>query len=141
MEDKKYAQYLRTDNIRSALVRHPEMAIEYFSMYPNIDFGREMKFSCYCIDKPLVMIEKGHFHDFEQFLGFSGGNPEHTRDFDAEVELYLGPEQEKYVITSPCYFYVPAGLIHGPLIYRRIGRPILFFDIALTSNYVRKQQS
>ena len=58
---------------------------------------------------------------------FSGTNFGDMNDFDAEVELYMGEEGEKYIITVPTIVYVPARMIHCPLNFTRINKPVFFF--------------
>ena len=92
----------------------------------------------FCLDKPFLMVDEPHTHDFEQFLIFLGGNSMHIEDFDAEIELYLGPEQEKHLIMSPTIVHIPKGLVHCPLNFKVINKPIVFMDCMLTPEYIRK---
>ena len=39
-------------------------------------------------------------------------DPMDYKDFGAEVELYLGEEGEKHLITQTTFVYVPKELIH-----------------------------
>lgn len=82
-------------------------------------------------DKP-----EPHKHDFPHVMGFFGSNPLDINDFDAEIEFYLGGE--KQVIDAPALVTVPEGLVHCPLVFRRIGKPVIWVEIMLTSNYERK---
>jgi hypothetical protein len=102
------------------------------------DFG-DGNFSIDCVYQttPHVMIEKAHKHTFPQYLCFFSSNPADASDFDAEVELCLGEEGEMHRITSPTVVFVEPGLLHGPVEFTRIGKPILFVDIALTGEYSR----
>jgi hypothetical protein len=85
----------------------------------------------------FLMIPEPHTHDFEQFLGFFGGNPMCIEGLGAEVELYLGQEREKHIITTPQMVHIPKGLIHGPLLFKKVEVPIVFLDIAMAPEYVR----
>jgi hypothetical protein len=82
-----------------------------------------------------VMISQPHVHEFPQYLNFYSANPRDAHDFDAEVEVTI--EGEKYVIKEPSSVYVPAGVHHGPVVFAKINKPILFIDIALTGDYKR----
>jgi len=44
-----------------------------------------------------------------------------------------GEDAETFVLTSTTAIYVPAGLPHGPLVYRRVDRPILNIAIGLNT--------
>jgi hypothetical protein len=88
--------------------------------------------SLMCITEPFLMREDPHSHDVDKYMRFLGGNPVNIRDFGAEVELYLGEEGERYVIDTPTMVYVPKGLIHNPLNFKRINKPIMFMDITVT---------
>jgi hypothetical protein len=86
---------------------------------------------------PPFQFEEPHRHDYDQFLCFLG-TPEDVRDFDAEVEIWLGDEREKHTITESTIVHVPAGLLHCPMNYVRISKPIMLINITLAGEYVKK---
>ena len=53
----------------------------------------------------------------------------------AEVELYLGEEGERHVITHTTIVHIPKGMIHCPLNFKKIDRPIMFLNVPLTAHY------
>jgi hypothetical protein len=72
-----------------------------------------------------------HTHEDSEMLCFVGGNPENINDFDAEIEIVLGEEKEVYTITSPTVVSIPGGLIHGPLRFKRVTKPVFFIEVTL----------
>ena len=88
--------------------------------------------------QPVFMEQKPMVHDFTQFLCFIGGDPLNVRDFGAEIEFYLGEEEEKHIINHTSVIHIPPGLVHCPLNFKRIDKPIIFIDIVLTSKYEKK---
>jgi hypothetical protein len=96
-----------------------------------------LTFAITYITQPLLMIKEPHKHDFDQFLCFMGGDPTNFKDFGAEVEFWMGEEREKYIINTTSTIYVPKGLLHGPMNYKRVDKPIIFLDIVMTSSYAR----
>jgi hypothetical protein len=89
------------------------------------------------ITSPNLMVAEPHSHDCDEFLGFYGCDPAHEHDFGAEIELSLGREREKQVICAPSVICLPQGLIHGPLDFKKITRPILFVHIYVGPEYRR----
>jgi hypothetical protein len=86
---------------------------------------------------PQFQFEVPHKHDYDQFLCFLG-TPEDVRVFDAEVEIWLGEEMEKHTITESTIVHIPAGLMHCPMNYKRIDKPIMLINITLSGEYVKK---
>jgi len=86
---------------------------------------------------PPFEFEEPHTHDYHQFLCFLG-TPENAREFDAEVELSLGEEGEKYSITKTTIVHIPPGLVHTPINFKRIDKPVLLVNITLSPEYVKK---
>ena len=82
-----------------------------------------------------VQVEIQHSHDFDEILGFFGSNKENPRELDAEIELWL--EDEKYIIDKTALVFVPRGMNHLPLYFRRIGSPVLFFTVGNGTSYTR----
>jgi hypothetical protein len=74
------------------------------------------------ISAPCLMEDAPHSHDFDMYLYFLGVND--LGDMDAEIEMGLGEEQEIHKITTPTSVYIPKGLVHCPLNFRRVGKPI-----------------
>ena len=65
-----------------------------------------------------------HSHDFDEYLLFLGTNQKDPRDLGGEVELWLGGE--KHVITKSCAVFIPAGIKHAPIYFKRIDTPIWY---------------
>ena len=53
------------------------------------------------------------------------------------IEYYLGDEGEKLVITRPSIVFIPAGMTHCPLTYTRVDKPIIFQNVAFTTEYLK----
>ena len=93
--------------------------------------GINMGFRYYV--KPFKMELQSHHHDVDEYLFFLGGQlPDLTANFDAEIEIFLGPEYEKHIITKPCILYIPKGLEHNPMDIKRVGKPLLFMPLLLS---------
>ena len=141
MLSEKYAKYYKSQPVGDFAKLFPQLTAPSFHIWgKEWDSGYRMDW--FCVTEPFLMISDPHTHDFDQFLAFQNADATRVNDFDAEVWLYVGPEgkQEKLVITETCFYHVPAGMVHTPLEFRRIGKPIVFIDIALTSQYVRKPE-
>jgi hypothetical protein len=69
-----------------------------------------------------------HTHAGHEILCFVGSNPKDLTEFDAEIEIGMGEEVEKYTITSPSVVSLPPGLVHGPLTFKRVGKPVFFIE-------------
>ncbi len=82
--------------------------------------------------KPFKMELQSHHHDVDEYLFFLGGQlPDLTANFDAEIEIFLGPEYERHIITRPCILYIPRGFEHNPMDIKRVGKPLLFMPLLL----------
>ena len=88
------------------------------------------------IKEPVLFDRIPHSRDLlDEFLCFLGGNLENMFDFDATIELSMGEEEEIYLIEKPTVVYIPAGLVHTSLTFKRVDRPVLFQPIPLTPAY------
>jgi hypothetical protein len=87
------------------------------------------------IYKPFRMIPEGHRHNCAEILYFIGGNPLNFKEFGAEVELVMGEEEEKYIITTTTWVYVPKNLLHCPLDFKKVEKPIMFGHIMFAPTY------
>jgi hypothetical protein len=82
-----------------------------------------------------VQVEIQHSHDFDEILGFFSGNLKNPRELNSEIELWL--EDEQYFITKSALVFVPRGMNHLPLYFRKVGSPVLFFTVGNGTNYTR----
>jgi len=82
--------------------------------------------------KPYRMELESHHHDVDEYLIFLGATlPDLVGSFDAEIELFLGKEYEKHIITKATVLYIPRGLEHNPLDIKRLGKPMMFSALQL----------
>src|SRR4030042_3994710 len=63
-----------------------------------------------------------HTHDFDQVMFWLGGDTNDMGELGAEVELCLGEEGEKHMITSTTAVAVPRGMPHFPARITRMDR-------------------
>ncbi len=69
-----------------------------------------------------------HTHKAPEVLVALGTDPENPRELWAEIELCMGPEMEKHIITTSTLVYIPANFIHCPFRVTRVDRPFLFIQ-------------
>jgi hypothetical protein len=133
METTKYEKYIIREPLADGLFS-PRLLFDTKNYFPDINFGIRYTY----IDRPFE-LESPHAHDYNQFLIFMG-TPEDQRVFDGEVEIYLGEEHVKNIINSTTVVHVPAGLIHCPIIWKRVDKPMMFVNVILTPSYTRSDQ-
>jgi hypothetical protein len=79
-----------------------------------------------------VCWETPHTHKYDEFLIFLGAQwPDFCKSFDAEIDFWMGEEMEKHTITSTTVLFIPKGLMHCPLNFRAIRKPVLFHALYL----------
>jgi hypothetical protein len=79
-----------------------------------------------------------HVHPNDEVLVFLGMDPERPDYLGAEIEIAMGEEQEKHVFDTPTAVIAPRGLVHCPLITRRVDRPYCFTAICLANEHETK---
>jgi hypothetical protein len=85
------------------------------------------------ITHPFTMVDHSHHHAYAQILCFVGANPNDLFDFDAEIELSL--DHNPHIITETSFIYIPGGMSHCPLTYKRVGKPFLFNNLYFIADY------
>lgn len=112
--------------------------IPHYTGYSMLSHEGELNEDCsigyHCVSKPIC-FEKPHAHDFVELLFFLGGDPTDIRDLGAEVEITLGEEQEKHLLTTAGVVSIPSGLTHCPIDIRNVTKPIVFLEVSLTRLY------
>jgi len=100
--------------------------------------GAEFSLRVHYITEPGGLIPEPHSHDFDQFYFFFGADLANIREFKAEVEFSLGEEGEKHIINVPTTVHVPVGMVHGPMDFKKVERPIIFIDALLSAQYATR---
>ena len=93
----------------------------------------------YEIPKANPFVDE-HVHDVDELVFFMPSFNDKDDDVNAEwgeADFYI--EGEPYTITRNSCIYCPAGVKHGPIVYKKIIRPNCFMTILLSSKYVREQ--
>lgn len=130
MADVKYSKYL---------VKHPVENGPFGAQFKIVgakDHQSDFTYNILCITKPGPIETFPHSHEFDIYLIFLGFDPQNMGDLGAEVEMSFGEEEEKHVINSPTSVFIPRGLVHSPLIFKRVDRPVLFIHATLAPNYI-----
>ncbi len=74
-----------------------------------------------------------HAHECDEIFLFMGSNPEEPDKLGAEIEFWMGEGDETEIIkmnTSGLVF-VPKGLVHLPLFFRNVKKPLIWIVIGL----------
>jgi hypothetical protein len=143
-ERAKLQKYLRK-GVMTNKTPHPEVTAPRLGLHSDKAYGRrDFSMSWWAITEPFLMVTDCHAHDFDQFLIFVGGDLTNMPDLGGVVELTLsrdGKKLEKFVITEATTVFVPAGLFHCPLNFKKVNdprKPILFHDLFFSPEYKRK---
>jgi hypothetical protein len=79
---------------------------------------------------------EGHFHEFDELIGFLGSDPEHPEALNGELTLLLDGETVRF--TESCVAFIPKGVMHSPILVPRLDRSIVHFSGGNRGDYVRK---
>jgi hypothetical protein len=150
MADKKYQKYFLSDNgaepkandyaSLNSLPPFPEIASPqtYFRGAPALP-GANASIGWQVFREP-VCWETPHTHRFDEYLMFLGAElPDLCKSFDAKIDLWMGKEMEKHIITSATVVFIPKGVLHCPLNFRIINKPVLFHALYLGPNLDAKR--
>jgi hypothetical protein len=129
----KYSQYLFTglkDELSAMIPSFGEPA-PYFRGAWQIP-GASINIGWQVVKHPNFMEKEGHHHLVDEYFVFFGAQvPDIWSSFDAEIELCIGPDEEKHIITEPTFVFIPKGLHHCPCNFKVINKPVLFQAIHL----------
>ena len=74
-----------------------------------------------------------HIHSFDEVFTFFGTNFDDPHDLGGEVEFWL--EDQQFVFSKSCLVYIPAGMKHCPLHFRRMDRRMFHFSLGSSQVY------
>jgi hypothetical protein len=137
MAKKKYEQLVFSgfkENMDLSFIAKPQAYFRGANQIPgaNINMGWQL------FIKPILLEKEPHTHDAHEYLIFLGHD---TADlfssFDAEIDLFLGEEMEKYLIDKPTIVYIPPNMTHCPLNFRVLHKPVLFTALLQTPVFTK----
>ena len=76
---------------------------------------------------------EAHKHNYDEVLAYFGADPKNPSKLYAEVEIPIGGE--KYTINKSFILFIPKGVMHGPLNFRKIERPLFHFACGTGKKY------
>ena len=78
-----------------------------------------------------------HVHPNDEALLFVGCDPDNPDYLGAEIEIAMGDGDDKeiHVFDTPTVVIAPKGLVHCPLITRRVDKPYSFSAISLNTEH------
>jgi hypothetical protein len=92
--------------------------------------------------KPVKLELQSHHHDVDEYLIFLGAElPDLVGTFDGELEIFLGEEYERHIITKATILYIPAGIEHNPMDIRKLNKPMMLSALHLAPYFNGKYQA
>lgn len=133
----KQNKSLKYDNL---FLDHP-VKEDYFGKYVNFEGGQQFKTpvsALYLVVRDTKPNgDTPHKHDFDEYLSFIGLEPDNPDYLGGDIELCLGEEQEKHYFNKSTTVYIPKGLKHLPLTFKKVEKPFLLVHLFFTPIYTR----
>ena len=70
-----------------------------------------------------------HAHNYDEIMLHIGSDPNNPEDLGAEIEFVVGGEP--LIINTTSSLYVPKGVKHGPLTWKRVDKPHIEMSIII----------
>jgi hypothetical protein len=136
MAEKKYEKYVLTDFREEANLPGVASPQAYFRGEVQIP-GAGMNMGWQVFTDPIHLEKEPHTHNVDEYLIFLGASLPDVFDFSAEIDFYLGEEQEYYLVDKATIIFIPRGMVHCPLNFRKIEKPVLFHAILLAPGFTK----
>ncbi len=82
----------------------------------------------YKIPEPNPHIHE-HVHNYDEIVLHIGGDPDNPEDLGGEIEFYVGGQPLTFNTSTGAF--LPAGVSHGPLIWKKFSHPHIEMAIML----------
>jgi len=79
-----------------------------------------------------------HTHDFDEIIGFIGGDPEHPEKLFATVKFLI--DDEWYTFDKSVTLFLPAGLAHSPMHIISVEKPFIHYSGGTASGGYTKSE-
>jgi hypothetical protein len=77
---------------------------------------------------------ESHQHDYDEVIAFFGSDPKDPNNLNAIAEVHIGGEI--HTVTKSCMIFAPKGVPHGPIVFKKIDKPIFHFACGMGKNYM-----
>ena len=140
MAESKYGKYIlreprgegpplrKTTQIRGASINEEVLSASGIS-------GVDCNFNFMGVVEPHLMADPPHKHEYDEFLFFITGDPENAPELGGEVEIGLGENWDKHVITTSAIVCLPRGVHHCPINVKNVDKPFYFGHVMLATQY------
>jgi len=134
--ESKYDRYFLTAFKETSTFPGIASPQAYFRGARQIE-GANLNMGWQLFTQPIHLEKEPHTHDFDEYLVFLGGKLPDLFDFKAEIDFWIGEEGEQHLIDKSTIVFIPKGLVHCPLNFRKIDEPILFHAICLAPRFTK----
>jgi hypothetical protein len=137
MAETVYGKYVLTKP-KTKLTERPETSRATFGLSAELMEGIKQfdtSFQFVAILAPHVLADPPHRHNCDELLFFISADPDNPHDLGGEVEIALGDEWEKHVVSTSAVICLPKGVAHCPVYVRKVDRPFYFGHLLLASSY------
>ena len=70
-----------------------------------------------------------HVHDYDEIVIHFGADPKNPEDLGAEIEICM--DGKPFLINSTSAIYIPKGVKHGPLTWKKVEKPHMELTIMI----------
>lgn len=133
--EKRYQEYIKSDlnserdDIGTLLFRADKDAFQGIQIFTVSSW-------VWPSSEKTVMEEQSHAHDFDEIITLFGSDPENPKDLCGEVEFWI--EDEQFSLTQSSVIYIPKGVVHCPLIFHKVHRPIFHYIVGQAEKVSRR---
>lgn len=113
--------------VEEVLGRYPAMTLMNNILVPGSHTYIETGWVFEMPDPPTHIYE--HVHDFDEIVIHMGTDPHNQEDLGGEVEFVI--DGQPIIITTTSAVFVPRGLRHGPITWKKFVRPHFQLTIML----------
>ena len=110
-----------------------------FEFRGDTDYKSDFSMFFIQVREPCLMEKDPHVHDFDMCVYFLApdGNMD---DLGGEIEFGFGdgPDKEIYTFTKATSIFIPKGVVHCPLNFKKVTKPIIFVHLTLAEKYFKK---
>ncbi len=133
MAGKKYEKYVVELTFKDGPGLYRQMT-EVSGVAYDLDF--HVRYGTYLSGGEMGIESYGqHKHDFNQVNFWLGTDTDNIGDLGAEVELCLGEEWEKHMITTSTAVVIPQGVPHYPAMINKIEKRFIYVEVSCARSY------